>query len=158
MMKFEYRDSRMLRMREYFASGGDPMWFQSHVKSLANQHLERLNYSTLGRMRLPIPGGRHYVMPAAVGRAAGLAIQVGRGEIFIDPQRGTAWVNDQDWLGMEEGKSGIAGILGGADNDDIDGSQARGRPGRPGAVSRDPRGQRALEDAGRRVPGNAAVY
>jgi hypothetical protein len=105
-------------MREYFASGGDPMWFQSHVKSLSNQHLERLNHSTLGKMRLPIPGGRHYVMPEAVGQAAGLGIEVGRGEIFVDPKRGTAWVNDQDWLKMEDGKEGIAGILGGADHDD----------------------------------------
>ncbi|HUM70008.1 MAG TPA: hypothetical protein PLK31_14330, partial [Chloroflexota bacterium] len=50
-------------LREYFASGGHPMWFRSHVKSLMNQHLKRLNHSTLEKMRLPIPGGRHYVMP-----------------------------------------------------------------------------------------------
>ena len=105
-------------LREYFASGGNPMWFQSHVKSLSNQHLERLNHSTLEKMRLPIPGGRHYVMPEAVGQAAGLDVKVGRGEVFIDPKRGTVWVNDQDWLKMDDGKEGIAGILGGADHDD----------------------------------------
>ena len=59
-------------LREYLASGGHPMWFRSHVKSLMNQHLRRLNHSTLEKLRLPIPGGRHYVMPAAVGRRAGL--------------------------------------------------------------------------------------
>jgi hypothetical protein len=48
------------------------MWFRSHVKSLLNQHLKRLNHSTLEKMRLPIPGGRHYVMPAAVGQRAGI--------------------------------------------------------------------------------------
>jgi hypothetical protein len=37
-----------------------------------NQHLKRLNQSTLEKLRLPIPGGRHYVMPAAVGRRAGI--------------------------------------------------------------------------------------
>jgi hypothetical protein len=113
-------------LREYLASGGHPMWFRSHVKSLMNQHLKRLNHSTLEKMRLPIPGGRHYVMPAAVGRRAGInGLQVPRGHIHIDDQRGTAWVNDQDWLSLPDSPArpdsageGIAGILGGADNDD----------------------------------------
>jgi hypothetical protein len=105
-------------LREYLASGGNPMWFSSHVKSFANQHLKRLNESTLGKMRLPIPGGRFYVMPTAVGQRAGDNIQVGRGEIFIDPRYGTAWVNDDDWLQLRDSSEGIAGILGGADNDD----------------------------------------
>jgi hypothetical protein len=61
-------------LREYLASGGQPIWFRSHVKSLMNQHLKRLNQATLEKLRLPIPGGRHYVMPAAVGRRAGLGI------------------------------------------------------------------------------------
>lgn len=118
-------------LREYLASGGQPMWFRSHVKSLMNQHLKRLNHSTLEKMRLPIPGGRHYVMPMAVGRRAGITgLEVPRGYIHIDAERGTAWVNDQDWLSLPdspvrpgfpssaEGGEGIAGILGGADNDD----------------------------------------
>ncbi|MCI0396466.1 MAG: hypothetical protein L0332_07170 [Chloroflexi bacterium] len=46
-------------LREYLASGGHPMWFRSHVKALMNQHLKRLNESTLEKMRLPIPGGRY---------------------------------------------------------------------------------------------------
>lgn len=108
-------------LREYFASGGHPMWFRSHVKSLMNQHLKRLNHSTLEKMRLPIPGGRHYVMPAAVGRRAGIrGLDVPRGHIHVDDKRGTAWVNDDDWLALPDSPKGegIAGILGGADNDD----------------------------------------
>ena len=108
-------------LREYFASGGHPMWFRSHVKSLMNQHLKRLNHSTLEKMRLPIPGGRHYVMPTAVGRRAGIkGLDVPRGHIYIDDKRGTAWVNDDDWLTLPDSpkNEGIAGILGGADNDD----------------------------------------
>jgi hypothetical protein len=108
-------------LREYLASGGHPMWFRSHVRSLMNQHLRRLNYGTLGKMRLPIPGGRHYVMPAAVGKRAGISgLDVPRGHIHIDDRRGTAWVNDQDWLALPDSpaREGIAGILGGADNDD----------------------------------------
>lgn len=108
-------------LREYFASGGHPMWFRSHVKSLLNQHLKRLNHSTLEKMRLPIPGGRHYVMPAAVGKRAGIkGLDLPRGHIHIDDKRGTAWVNDEDWLSLPDSpqNEGIAGILGGADNDD----------------------------------------
>jgi hypothetical protein len=108
-------------LREYLASGGHPMWFRSHVKSLMNQHLRRLNHATLEKLRLPIPGGRHYVMPAAVGRRAGImGLDVPRGHIQVDDRRGTAWVNDADWLALPDSPrgEGIAGILGGADNDD----------------------------------------
>ncbi|MGH2537965.1 MAG: hypothetical protein ACRDHL_11270, partial [Candidatus Promineifilaceae bacterium] len=108
-------------LREYLASGGRPMWFGSHVKSLMNQHLRRLNDSTLEKMRLPIPGGRHYIMPAAAGRRAGMqGPDVPRGHVKIDPEYGTAWVNDEDWLALPDSPrgEGIAGILGGADNDD----------------------------------------
>jgi hypothetical protein len=108
-------------LREYLASGGHPMWFPSHVRSLVNQHLARLNHSTLEKLRLPIPGGRYYVMPVALGRRAGLSgLTVGRGEIRIDPTSETAWVNDEDWLTLEDSPrgAGIAEILGGADNDD----------------------------------------
>ncbi len=108
-------------LREYLASGGHPMWFRSHVKSLMNQHLNRLNHSTLEKMRLPIPGGRHYIMPAAVGKRAGLkGLNVPRGYIHIDDRRGTVWVNDEDWLALPDSpkQQGIASILGGADNDD----------------------------------------
>lgn len=108
-------------LREYLASGGHPIWFRSHVKALLNQHLKRLNHSTLEKMRLPIPGGRYYVMPVGVGHRAGMkALAVPRGHIHIDDKRGTAWVNDQDWLTLPDSpkEEGIATILGGADNDD----------------------------------------
>jgi hypothetical protein len=105
-------------LREYLASGGSPMWFSSHVKALANQHLQRLNQSTLEKLRLPIPGGRYYVMPIGVGRAAGMDHEVPCGGIHLDKQYGTAWVNDEDWVQLEGSTEGIASILGGADNDD----------------------------------------
>ncbi|HFC12901.1 MAG TPA: hypothetical protein ENJ56_08665, partial [Anaerolineae bacterium] len=109
-------------LRALLASGGDPTQYRSHIKTLVNQHLQRLNHQTLDKMRLPLPGGRHYVMPMAVAKRAGLdkMDHVGRGEIFIDDKRATAWVNDQDWLAMQDSQnnSGIASILGGADHDD----------------------------------------
>jgi hypothetical protein len=108
-------------LREYLASGGHPLWFRSHVKALLNQHLKRLNESTLEKMRLPIPGGRHYVMSAAIGRRAGIqGLEVPRGHIQVDARAGTAWVNDEDWLALPDSPkgAGIADILGGADNDD----------------------------------------
>lgn len=114
-------DIRAWPLREYLASGGHPMWFRAHVKALLNQHLKRLQYTTLGKMRLPIPGGRHYVMPAGVGQRAGIGeLNVSRGHIHIDDEQGTAWVNDEDWLALADSPNGagIADILGGADNDD----------------------------------------
>ena len=111
-------DAAAWPMKEFFARGGHPLWFRAHVKNLADQHLERLNHSTLEKFRLPIPGGRHYVMPAAVGVTAGFDIDVPRGQIEIDAKRGTAWVNDEDWVQMQGSETGISGILGGADNDD----------------------------------------
>jgi hypothetical protein len=90
-------------LREYLASGGQSIWFRSHVKSLMNQHFKRLNQATLEKLRLPIPGGRHYVMPAAGGRRAGIPdLDVPRGHIQIDDRRGTAWVNDDDWLALPD--------------------------------------------------------
>src|SRR5688500_19992910 len=35
-----------------------------HTKSLMNRHLERLNASMAEKLRIPIPGGRYYVMPS----------------------------------------------------------------------------------------------
>ncbi|MEO1666757.1 MAG: hypothetical protein AAFU54_19115 [Chloroflexota bacterium] len=94
-------------IREYLASGGDPMWFGSIVKGLINQHLKRLNHSSLGRFRLPIPGGRYYVMTDEIGR-----LDIPPGEIKLDPESSTAWVNADDWV------THIADVLGGADQDD----------------------------------------
>ncbi len=105
-------------LREYLVSGGDPRWFGYPVRSLMNQHLERLNHSTLGKLRIPIPGGRYYVMPVGVGQQADVARDVPRGHICIDPDYSTAWVNDADWVQLAGSDAGIAAILGGADNDD----------------------------------------
>ncbi|MBK8934865.1 MAG: hypothetical protein IPM76_21640 [Chloroflexi bacterium] len=107
-------------LREYLASGGDPRWFAGHTKSLMNRHLDRLNYQTLEKLRLPIPGARHYVMPTAVAQRAGIEVAVPKGHIHLDAHRGTAWVNDADWLSLPDSPQGqgIAGILGGADHDD----------------------------------------
>ena len=107
-------------LREYLVSGGDPRWFAGHTKSLMNRHLDRLNYQTLEKLRLPIPGARHYVMPTAVAQRAGIEVAVPKGHIHLDAHRGTAWVNDEDWLSLPDSPQGqgIAGILGGADHDD----------------------------------------
>ena len=96
------------------------------MKAIASQHLKRLNESTLEKLRLPVPGGRYYVMPVAVGKRAGLDLSVGRGQIKVDQEYGTAWVSDSDWLEMEDSPKdpetgvgeGLAGIWGGGDNDD----------------------------------------
>lgn len=113
-------------VREFVACGGDVRWSPQLIKTIANQHLKRLNESTIEKLRIPIPGGRHYCLPAAVGQRAGLDIQVGRGEIKIDSEHDTAWVNDEDWLELEDSPKdpktgqgqGLAAIWGGADNDD----------------------------------------
>ncbi len=113
-------DIEAWHLREYFASGGHALWSASITRNLMNQHLKRLNETTLERMRLPIPGGRYYVMPIGVGQAAGVEHVVPRGHVRIDAACGTAWVNDDDWLAMQDSPSGkgIRDILGGADNDD----------------------------------------
>jgi len=107
-------------LREYFASGGHAMWSASITRNLMNQHLKRLNETTLEKMRLPIPGGRYYVMPVGVGCAAGMKHVIPRGQVRVDPEYATAWVNDEDWITMQDSPTGkgIRDILGGADNDD----------------------------------------
>jgi hypothetical protein len=57
-------------------------------------------------------------MPIGVGQRAGVQHDVPRGHIRIDRAHATAWVNDDDWCALEGSDQGIAGILGGADNDD----------------------------------------
>jgi hypothetical protein len=91
---------------EYVASGGRLMWFAGMVKAAAGQHLKRLG-SRASKLRLPIPGGRYYLFPAAVGDRA-----VPPGHVELDPAGATAWVNDADWLAT------IVPILGGCDGDD----------------------------------------
>jgi hypothetical protein len=91
---------------EYIASGGRLMWFAGMVKAVAKQHLNRLG-SRASKLRTPIPGGRYYIFPAAVGER-----QVPEGHIELDPTCATAWVNDEDWLNY------IVDVLGGCDGDD----------------------------------------
>lgn len=111
--------------REFMASGGNPLWSSSHTKTVYNQHLNKIaemGEHGLSKVKLPVPGGRYYVMPASVGQRAGIQnLAVGRGEIQLDKARATAWVNEEDWLKLQDGsggEAGIANILGGADNDD----------------------------------------
>ncbi len=113
-------DVEAWHLREYFASGGHALWSASVTRNLMNQHLKRLNENTLERLRLPIPGGRYYVLPVGVGHAAGFAHTIPRGHVRIDPEYATAWVNNEDWVAMQDSPSsaGIRDILGGADNDD----------------------------------------
>jgi len=94
-------------VREYVASGGNPMWFGPIAKGLLNQHLKRLNYTTLNKFRLPIPGARYYVMCDEIGK-----FEIPSGRIRLDPESSTAWVNAEDWVDY------IADVLGGADQDD----------------------------------------
>jgi hypothetical protein len=113
-------DIEAWHLREYFASGGHALWSASVTRNLMNQHLKRLNENTLERLRLPIPGGRYYVLPVGVGKAAGFEHDIPRGHVRIDAEYATAWVNDEDWVAMQDSPSGagIRDILGGADNDD----------------------------------------
>jgi hypothetical protein len=91
---------------EYIASGGRLMWFAGMVKAVAKQHLKRLG-SRASKLRTPVPGGRYYIFPAAVGER-----EVAEGHIELDPACATAWVNDNDWLNY------IVDVLGGCDGDD----------------------------------------
>jgi hypothetical protein len=91
---------------EYLASGGSLMWFSGTVKAVAKQHLKRLG-QRIDKLRLPCPGGRYYLFPAAVGER-----HVPSGQVELDPDSATAWVNDQDWLDY------IVEVLGGCDGDD----------------------------------------
>ena len=45
-------------VREFVACGGDVRWSPHLLKMVANQHLKRLNHSTIEKLRIPIPGGR----------------------------------------------------------------------------------------------------
>jgi hypothetical protein len=92
---------------EYLMSGGHPMWFPSIIKGIANQYVKLLKNTTRDGMRLPCPGGRLYIMVDEVGLKS-----IPQGQIKIDIQAGTIWVNAEDWI------STISRVLGGADQDD----------------------------------------
>lgn len=104
-------------VREYFASGGHALWFSGIVKTLMNQRITQISTAAT-KLRLPIHGARYYVMCTGVGQAAGRDLHVERGQMQIDPAAHTVWVNDDDWCQLQTSSTGIAGILGGADQDD----------------------------------------
>jgi hypothetical protein len=119
------------------------------TRSLMNK-VERILESTRpDKFRFPVPGGRYYIMTAAVGKQVGAlrktvagiepgityqvdapgwnrrALDVPPGQLLLDPERGTIWVNEADWVELPDGavdatgkRKGIADILGGADQDD----------------------------------------
>lgn len=90
---------------QYLASGGKLMWFAGMVKAMARQHGQRIG--NLHKLRCPIPGGRYYIFPADVG-----AKKVARGQVMLEPETATVWVNDLDWAEF------IVDTLGGCDGDD----------------------------------------
>lgn len=104
-------------VREYFASGGQALWFSGIVKTLMNQRITQITTAAT-KLRLPIHGARCYVMCAGVGQAAGRDLRLNRGQLQVDPAAHTVWVHDDDWCQLEGSSDGIAGILGGADQDD----------------------------------------
>lgn len=96
---------------EYFASGGKMNWFPSVVRSIMNQHVNRLEMTIHRKLRIPVLGGRYYVMTNSIAQSAGIDIDVPAGHMHIDGDA-TFYVNDQDWIDF------IADVAGGADQDD----------------------------------------
>lgn len=93
-------------IREFLASGGKAMWFAGVVRALANQHVRMIEARSLGKFRLPIPGGRYYVFVDAVGDR-----EIPEGQALLDDQAATIWVSRADW-------EQLSVIWGGADQDD----------------------------------------
>lgn len=91
----------------YFAGGGQALWFGGIVQALGRQRLNRLDHQLGGKQRFPLPGGRAYLFPAAVGGRA-----VPPGHLELNLAQATAYVNDADWLHT------VVPILGGCDGDD----------------------------------------
>jgi hypothetical protein len=59
-------------LRDFFARGGDANWFPGMVKSLINGHVQTHGIELeRGKLRVPFPGGRYYVMTEAVAHQAG---------------------------------------------------------------------------------------
>lgn len=134
-------------LMEFIARGGDIRNFPNFARQALRQHLRQIETMD-NKLRMPVIGARLYVMPAAVGNAAGLGIKVERGQCKIDIKRGTIWVNNEDWVELQDNAPpryqqefnkdgslkidpktggpiqkdltphGIRGINGGADNDD----------------------------------------
>ncbi len=92
---------------DYFASGGQAMWFSGVVQALGRQRNKQLNIGTQMKSRFPIPGGRYYIAPAST-----VGIDVPCGFVHLSDKYASAFVNDADW------KTYIVDVLGGADGDD----------------------------------------
>lgn len=92
---------------DYFLSGGKAHWFAGVMQALGRQRLKTLRYQTESKLRFPIPGGRAYIFPAAIG---GRTLK--RGTCLLDTKSATLYVNDDDWL------ENITERLGGCDGDD----------------------------------------
>lgn len=97
-------------LKEYCASGGETMWFAGVIRSMGGQHANKINKTNHDKFKLPVPGGRYYVMVDEVGQKAGIK-PVQPGTIRLDREHGTAWVSAADWPEW-------SGIWGGADQDD----------------------------------------
>lgn len=106
-------------LAQYAVAGGQVEWSKTHTEALFNQMVQRV-ITREEKLRIPMPGGRMYVMTEAAAKLAGLDITVPRGKTVIDPKNQTVWVNNEDWLSLsrKSDKDGIRNILGGADHDD----------------------------------------
>lgn len=97
---------------KFIASGGIVNQYPSTIKSAVSSHLTELNETVLNNWRLPVHGGRYYVMTSAVGEMAFGMKPIPQGHCKVDPEYSTLWVNNNDWIEF------ISGVTGGADHDD----------------------------------------
>jgi hypothetical protein len=112
--------------QEFALSGGDIRHYPTHIARVIDQKIESMEFTrdidNKRKLQLPVPGARLYMMPDHVGQVAGLDISIPRGEVYMDLERGTAWVNSEDWLQVQDSPEsnphGLRDIWGGADNDD----------------------------------------
>jgi hypothetical protein len=94
-------------LAKYAQNKGKSMWFKSIVSQLGNVFLKTLSEKTRKNMRLPVPGGRYYIIADEV-----VGIDVKPGFTKIDPDKSAIIVNTNDY------KTYIQGVLGGCDADD----------------------------------------
>jgi hypothetical protein len=106
---FEMIETEHWTIPEYFRSGGEKEWLRGPMRSLANQWVTTIKAKGI---RVPINGGRVYIMTEEVARAAGWDVHVKPGQVQIDMAQNVALVSNEDWTGW------IADVLGGADMDD----------------------------------------
>ncbi|MEM9773533.1 MAG: hypothetical protein AAF902_03055, partial [Chloroflexota bacterium] len=110
--------------KEFAAAGGDIRQYETHISRVIDQKIESMEFERSQqhknrRLSLPVPGARLYVMPDVVAAAAGITMAIPRGQVHMDLERGTAWVNSEDWLQLQDSPTmGLRDIWGGADNDD----------------------------------------